>query len=759
MAQVIKVKRSAVAARVPTTSDLQLGEIALNTFDGKMYFKKNNGSDAIVDVIASAAAAVGNGFVLKTGDTMTGTLNITTASNVLTNLNTTNSTGGFIRFQNSGTSYGDVGSGAQIIASGGTLGDFGLNARTGNLVFATNQVERLRINQSGNVIATGTVTAAGFVGPLTGNVTGSSSLNVLKAGDTMTGGLLVSAAGGSVEAKTTDSTSSGLLKATDDTGNAAILVRQWGSTATASIFGRTIASWGTIYTNATTPSSNGLIVGTASAIPLVFGTNNGERMRIDGTTGYVGIGTQTPGRELHVLGAGTTDTFTSQATVRSTGLYNASPQAGLSFGGMYTSAGGFAGFGGLALTKENTTDGDTATYMTLYTRSTGAPGTTNERMRITSAGDVGIGATSPVAKLDVRGNVAVINTVAASPTINITKADSGTASQAGGNLLFTNLQASNVGRAADTIAGKILWQFSQPTSGVAQDGGSISVKAEGAHNGPNTPSYMSFATAGSGGGSAVERMKLTSGGQLFISVFGTVFNVGAQLEGGGVNAGDLSPALAFSSSNTNSAIYSRRYSSFGGDLVFAVQTQGSSASPSEKMSLQANGSLIIGNASAITPGTIYLRGATGTRPSIVYENNGTNYWNVALKGDAGQNYYQISNGAETVGVYMTPSASGWNNLSDERFKENWIELTDAADKVKTLRAGTFSWVADPTLPRDVGLIAQDVLEVLPEAVDTSDPAKLGVRYSATIPLLIKALQEALTRIEILEAAVAELKAA
>ena len=48
MAQTLKLKRSAVSGRVPTTSDLDLGEIAINTYDGKIFIKKNDGSDAIV---------------------------------------------------------------------------------------------------------------------------------------------------------------------------------------------------------------------------------------------------------------------------------------------------------------------------------------------------------------------------------------------------------------------------------------------------------------------------------------------------------------------------------------------------------------------------------------------------------------------------------------------------------------------------------------------------------------------------------------
>lgn len=57
MAQVIKVKQSSVAGKVPTTAQLQLGELALNTTDGKLYFKKNvSGSESILTVSATTAS-------------------------------------------------------------------------------------------------------------------------------------------------------------------------------------------------------------------------------------------------------------------------------------------------------------------------------------------------------------------------------------------------------------------------------------------------------------------------------------------------------------------------------------------------------------------------------------------------------------------------------------------------------------------------------------------------------------------------------
>ncbi len=57
MSTPIKIKRSAVQGKVPTTGDLQLGELALNTYDGKLYTKKSAaGVDTIVDLSAGGSS-------------------------------------------------------------------------------------------------------------------------------------------------------------------------------------------------------------------------------------------------------------------------------------------------------------------------------------------------------------------------------------------------------------------------------------------------------------------------------------------------------------------------------------------------------------------------------------------------------------------------------------------------------------------------------------------------------------------------------
>jgi len=58
MAVNIELKRSAVPGKVPTTGSLNLGEIAINTYDGKVYFKKDNGTASIVELTALTSGSV-----------------------------------------------------------------------------------------------------------------------------------------------------------------------------------------------------------------------------------------------------------------------------------------------------------------------------------------------------------------------------------------------------------------------------------------------------------------------------------------------------------------------------------------------------------------------------------------------------------------------------------------------------------------------------------------------------------------------------
>ena len=59
----LKMKRSAVAGKVPTTVQLELGELAVNTYDGRLFLKRDDGSEAIVEIVnASRQITAGKGL-------------------------------------------------------------------------------------------------------------------------------------------------------------------------------------------------------------------------------------------------------------------------------------------------------------------------------------------------------------------------------------------------------------------------------------------------------------------------------------------------------------------------------------------------------------------------------------------------------------------------------------------------------------------------------------------------------------------------
>ena len=60
MSQTIKLKRSAVAGKVPTTSSLDLGEVAINTNDGKVFFKKDDGTQSIQTIVTTDSLTTGS---------------------------------------------------------------------------------------------------------------------------------------------------------------------------------------------------------------------------------------------------------------------------------------------------------------------------------------------------------------------------------------------------------------------------------------------------------------------------------------------------------------------------------------------------------------------------------------------------------------------------------------------------------------------------------------------------------------------------
>jgi len=113
----------------------------------------------------------------------------------------------------------------------------------------------------------------------------------------------------------------------------------------------------------------------------------------------------------------------------------------------------------------------------------------------------------------------------------------------------------------------------------------------------------------------------------------------------------------------------------------------------------------------------------------------------------------------TGGVFLSSGGTSWQAASDERVKENLQEITDAANKVALLRAVTGNYIWDESKKSRAFLIAQDVLKVLPEAVETKNPEELGLAYSDVIPLLVAAIKELKAELDATKAEVQALKGA
>lgn len=238
----IQLYRTATASAAPTSGNLTDGELAINTNDGKLFYKDSGGNVQTIASTASTSGVFAPGTVSAPGLTFSGD-----------------------------TNTGIYSPAADTIA------------------FTEGGVESMRIDSSGNVgIGTSTPTA-----PL--DVNGSIAITGTARRIT-----------GDFSNATNASRTLFQTNVTNNNSNVGIMANGTGTSSNLLLYSgsdpdnASVAQIG--MTNSGTEARIGsFATGTGTARPITFSTTNIERMRID-TSGNVGIGTSSPGDKLQLVG-------------------------------------------------------------------------------------------------------------------------------------------------------------------------------------------------------------------------------------------------------------------------------------------------------------------------------------------------------------------------------------------------------------------------------------------------------------------------
>jgi hypothetical protein len=179
---------------------------------------------------------------------------------------------------------------------------------------------------------------------------------------------------------------------------------------------------------------------------------------------------------------------------------------------------------------------------------------------------------------------------------------------------------------------------------------------------------------------------------------------------------------------------------------------------SERGRFSATGNLLLGQSSTDTPGTGNTTTGTSLRglgDGFFSRSNGEALY-LNRNNDGGMISIRRSNSQVGV-ISVTTSGTTYTTTSDIRLKQD-IEPLEATDKLMQMNPVSYSWKADPDGPRSMGFIAQEMRSVMPEAVSTGDDDMMSMDYGRITPILVSALQDAHRKIEQLEQRIADMEA-
>jgi hypothetical protein len=159
--------------------------------------------------------------------------------------------------------------------------------------------------------------------------------------------------------------------------------------------------------------------------------------------------------------------------------------------------------------------------------------------------------------------------------------------------------------------------------------------------------------------------------------------------------------------------------------------------------------LITGRSSAATnvntandTGSISVRGSTTTVASMSFHRTGAYAINMGLGTD---NVFRIGGWSASANAFQMDGSGNLtmlNNItaySDIRLKKDIVKIEDALEKVSMLNGYTYTRTDTDT--RQMGVIAQEVMKIIPEVVLGSEETNYSVAYGNMVGLLIEAIKE------------------
>ena len=185
-------------------------------------------------------------------------------------------------------------------------------------------------------------------------------------------------------------------------------------------------------------------------------------------------------------------------------------------------------------------------------------------------------------------------------------------------------------------------------------------------------------------------------------------------------------------------------SDYGGYLAFNTTSSGNVNT--ERARIDSSGNLLVGTTSAIGSSSNTTAGVTFAKSYNWFAVTDSNY--VQRSNNTDGSVFQFLRGSSVVGsISVTASTTAYNTSSDYRLKEDIQPMTGALAKVAALKPCTYKWKADGS--DSEGFIAHELQEVVPQCVtgekDAVDaegkPVYQGIDTSFLVATLTAAIQE------------------